>query len=100
MYVYIYVYIYTYMYIYISQGAKYTHIHLTRAQSLNREGPSMSPLSHVFPQVDTGRYCADAEDVDPCSAAGYRMRKLANTKCAILKVYDSDHDVVCHPQGI
>ncbi|KAI0208752.1 Kielin/chordin-like protein [Lamellibrachia satsuma] len=36
-------------------------------------------------RVVTDRYCADAEDVDPCSAAGYRMRKLANTKCAVLK---------------
>ncbi|KAK2180064.1 hypothetical protein NP493_457g01016 [Ridgeia piscesae] len=51
-------------------------------------------------RVDTGRYCADAEDVDPCSATSYRMRKLANTKCAVLKVSDSDDDVVCLPQVV
>ncbi|XP_077999976.1 kielin/chordin-like protein [Glandiceps talaboti] len=29
--------------------------------------------------------CEDARDIDPCTEAGYRARKLANAKCAVLK---------------
>ncbi|XP_023238974.1 uncharacterized protein LOC111637659 [Centruroides sculpturatus] len=29
--------------------------------------------------------CVDVEDFDPCNVGGYRARKIANTRCAILK---------------
>ncbi|GBM21432.1 Kielin/chordin-like protein [Araneus ventricosus] len=29
--------------------------------------------------------CTESVDIDPCSKGGYRIRKIANTKCSILK---------------
>ncbi|XP_035826566.1 uncharacterized protein LOC101845560 [Aplysia californica] len=33
----------------------------------------------------SGGACVDAKDINPCVAAGYRIRKQATTRCAILK---------------
>ncbi|XP_002738062.1 kielin/chordin-like protein [Saccoglossus kowalevskii] len=41
-----------------------------------------------------GAECEDAMDIDPCTEAGYRARKLANAKCAVLKSARFDK---CHP---
>jgi hypothetical protein len=37
-------------------------------------------------QTQLSETCQDAKDVDPCVEAGYRIRKIATTRCAILKV--------------
>ncbi|XP_046559409.1 kielin/chordin-like protein, partial [Haliotis rubra] len=43
-----------------------------------------------------GAECDDAADVDPCTGAGYRTRKIATTKCSIItsKVFSRCHKVV------
>ncbi|KAL8583263.1 hypothetical protein ACOMHN_043098 [Nucella lapillus] len=40
-----------------------------------------------------GESCQDARDVNPCTSAGYRVRKIATTRCAIIK---SKAFVRCH----
>ncbi|KFM81699.1 Kielin/chordin-like protein, partial [Stegodyphus mimosarum] len=38
--------------------------------------------------------CTEAVDIDPCSIGGYRKRKLANSKCSVLK---QSLFAPCHP---
>lgn len=35
--------------------------------------------------VQLSETCQDARDTDPCQSAGYRVRKIATTRCAIIK---------------
>ncbi|XP_070188785.1 uncharacterized protein [Littorina saxatilis] len=44
-------------------------------------------------ETQLGETCADARDVDPCVSAGYRVRKIATTRCAVIKGKDF---VRCH----
>ena len=37
-------------------------------------------------QVSNESLCEDASEVNPCANVDYRMRKIANIKCALLKV--------------
>lgn len=54
---------------------------------------------HVL-QVGSGNnsnsQCSDARNIDPCKEAGYFARKVANSRCAVLKstVFERCHKVV------
>ncbi|KAL3884246.1 hypothetical protein ACJMK2_030464 [Sinanodonta woodiana] len=58
--------------------------------------PALFGNSWKVPVEGGDRQCAEATDVDPCNTAGYRVRKMATVKCAILQssVFSRCHRVV------